>query len=142
MEVDMSKPSRPDLKPVPEPEVLDRPRRRRFTAEYKLRILRELDECTKPGEKGAVLRREGLYSSLTSDWRRKREAGELQALEPRKRGRPAEPRNPLSPAVAQLQRDNARLQEELRKARLIIEVQKKLSAFLQVELQSDSESAD
>ena len=120
--------------------MLDRPKRRRFSAEYKLRVLRELDSCTSPGEKGAVLRREGLYSSLTSDWRRKREAGELQALAPRKRGRPARPRDPLEPAVAKLQKENARLQEELRKARLIIEVQKKLSAILNAEFSDDTES--
>ena len=120
--------------------MLDRPKRRRFSAEYKLRVLRELDSCSSPGEKGAVLRREGLYSSLTSDWRRKREAGELQALAPRKRGRPARPRDPLEPAVAKLQKENARLQEELRKAHLIIDVQKKLSAILDAEFSDDTES--
>ena len=103
--------------------MVDRPRRRRFTAEYELRILRELDSCSRPGERGAVLRREGQYSSLTSDWRRKREAGELQALAPKKRGRPAKQRYPLEPTVAKLTRENARLQEELRKAPLIIDVQ-------------------
>lgn len=136
----MPKPPRPDLKPVPEPEVVDRPQRRRFSADYKLRILRELDSCAKPGEKGAVLRREGLYSSLTSAWRRQREAGELQALAPRKRGRTAKPRNALAPTVAKLERENARLQEELRKARLIIDVQKKLSAILSTEFDDDTES--
>lgn len=138
----MSKSPKNQLRPVPDPEVADRPQRRRFSAEYKLRILRELDACTKPGEKGAILRREGLYSSLTSDWRQKRAAGELQALSPRKRGRPAKPRNPLAPEVAKLERENARLQEELRKARLIIDVQKKLSAILELESASEAESDD
>ena len=120
----------PKLSPVPDPEVRDRPRRRTFTAAYKLDILRQADACVKQGELGALLRREALYSSHLSDWRRKREAGELQALAPRKRGRKPKPRNPLAAEVAQLERDNARLEEELRKARIIIEVQKKLSEML------------
>ena len=117
---------------IPDPEVSDRPRRRRFKAEYKLSILRELDGCHAPGESGAVLRREGLYSSHISAWRRQREAGELQGLRSRKRGRPAVVRNPLEADVTRLERDNHRLQEELRKARLIIEVQKKLAELLRL----------
>lgn len=76
----------------PDPELVERARRRRFTAEYKLRILREADGCKRPGEIGALLRREGLYSSLLTEWRRQRERGSLQALD-RPRGRPkADPR--------------------------------------------------
>src|SRR6266581_1817473 len=71
---------------VPDPELVERPVRRRFSAEYKLRVLREADACTKPGEIGALLRREGLYSSLLTEWRRAREAGALDALQ-RPRGR-------------------------------------------------------
>lgn len=126
----MTTPANPDLKSVPEPEVSDRPRRRRFSSKYKLAILRELDGCSEPGEVGAVLRREGLYSSHITLWRRAREAGELQALEPKKVGRPKIMRNLLEPEVTRLQRENAALQERLRKAEIIIEVQKKLSMLL------------
>jgi hypothetical protein len=128
----MSDPQKPKLKAVPDPEVSDRPRRRTFTAEYKLSVLSELDGCTEPGEAGAVLRREGLYSSHISEWRKKRAAGELQGLAPRKRGRRS--RNPLAAENARLERETARLQEELRKARLIIDVQKKLSEILNIPL--------
>jgi len=125
------------LKPVPDPEVTDRPKRRTFTAEYKLGILRELDACTKPGEKGAILRREGLYSSHVTDWRRLRQLGELQGLKPRKTGRPRRKRNPLDAELARLERKNARLEEELRKARLIIDVQKKVASMLDLPTGSD-----
>ena len=120
----MSEKKKPELKAVPDPEVSDRPKRRTFTAKYKLEVLRELDGCSEPGELGAVLRREGLYSSHISNWRAKRAAGELQGLKPRQRGRPAKPRNPLEPELDRLARENLRLREELRKAGLIIEVQK------------------
>lgn len=132
----------PKLRPVPDPEVLDRPRRRTFTAAYKLDILREADACTnKPGQMGALLRREGLYSSHLSDWRRKREAGELQALQPRKRGRKPKVRNPLAAEVARLEREKARLENELRKARLIIDFQKKLSEVLGIPMDDSSEGS-
>lgn len=130
----MAELQKPELTAIPNPEVLDRPQRRIFTAAYKLSILRELDACVEPGTAGAVLRREGLYSSHISDWRRKREAGELTALSPGKRGRPEKPANPLTAEVARLDRENRRLQEELRKARLIIDVQKKLSEILNIPL--------
>ncbi len=110
------------------------PRRRRFSAAYKLAILRELDRCSESGQIGAVLRREGLYSSHIVDWRRKRAAGELQALSPKKTGRPRKQWNPLRTEVERLERDNARLEEELRKARIIIDVQKKLSTILGIAL--------
>lgn len=128
----MSERTKRELKALPDPEVPDRPRRRQYTAEYKLRVLRELDACTEPGEHGAVLRREGLYSSHITNWRRQRAAGELQALAPRKRGRPRKERNPLEPENERLRRENLRLQEELRKAHLIIDVQKKVSQLLGV----------
>ena len=128
----MSESQKPELKAVPDPEVRDRPRRRTFTAKYKLKILSELDACSEPGEVGAVLRREGLYSSHISNWREKRAAGELQGLAPRKRG--PRSRNPLVAENARLERETARLQEELRKARLIIDVQKKLSEILNIPL--------
>lgn len=130
----LSKSPKPELKPVPDPEVSDRPRRRKFTAKYKLAVLRELDACTEPGQAGAVLRREGLYTSHVTNWRRAREAGELQGLSPKKQGRPRTPRNPLASEVQRLERENARLQEELRKASVIIDVQKKLSTILGISL--------
>ncbi len=126
----MSKTNKAEQRPVPNPEVSDRPKRRKFTGEYKLRILRELDACAEPGQKGAILRREGLYSSHVSDWRRARALGELQGLRAKKTGRPRKKRNVLQPEVEHLQRENARLQEELRKTRLIIDVQKKVAAML------------
>ena len=139
----MSNPSNqpPDLRPLPDPEVRDGPRRRTFTASYKLTVLREADACTEPGQIGALLRREGLYSSHLSDWRKKRAAGELQGLAPGKRGRKRTPRNPLADQVARLERDKAKLEEELRKARLIIDVQKKLSEILGLPASDDGESS-
>lgn len=112
---------------VPDPELVEGPKRRRFSAEYKLRILREADACTQPGEIGALLRREGLYSSILSEWRKQREAGSLQALS-RPRGRPKP--NPLEVENAKLRRRAERAEGELAKARLVIEVQGNVSALL------------
>jgi len=114
----------------PDPEVVARPKRRTFTAEYKLRILQEAEAAAgTPGGVGALLRREGLYSSLLASWRRERANGILQALTPRKRG-PYAKRHPLEEENQTLRRRNARLAEELRKAELIIQVQKKVAALL------------
>ena len=114
----------------PDPEVPAKARRRRFTAKYKLGILEEAEQCTEPGEIGALLRREGLYSSLLSRWRQQREAGALAALTPKKRGRKSRPVDPQAQRVAELERENARLRDKLEKAETIIEVQKKLSQLL------------
>ena len=114
----------------PDPEVVENKARRRFTAQYKLRILEEADACTKPGEIGVLLRREGLYSSNLTSWRKQRDEGQLQALAPKKRGRKRKPKNPLTDRVAQLERKNRRLEHELKQARTIIEVQKKISDIL------------
>ena len=111
-------------------EVIARPVRRRFTAEYKLRILQEGDRCA-PGELGAVLRREGLYSSNLSKWRRERQAGQLAGLRPKTRGRKVDAR---AQEVARLERENARLQAQLERAELIIEAQKKLLVLLNQEI--------
>jgi transposase len=111
----------------PDPEVVPQAERRRFTAEYKLRVLTEADACTKPGEIGALLRREGLYRSHLDKWRTARQAGTLHALTPSRRGPQADP---LAAEIAQLQRANARLQQRLQQAETIIEVPKKLSALL------------
>jgi transposase len=114
----------------PDPEVPERAARRRFTAEYKLRMLRQADACTGTGELGALLRREGLYSSHLTTWRRQREQGSLAALSPQKRGRPAVPPSPLARRVAELERENARLTQRLQQAETIIAVQKNLSEAL------------
>lgn len=104
------------------------PERRTFTAEYKLRIVEEADAARDPGEVGALLRREGLYSSHLSKWRALRDDGALSGLS-RKRGRPPK-HSQEELELIRLQRENLRLREELRKAELIIDVQKKLSEFL------------
>ena len=138
----MSETSKPSLKPVPDPEVLDRPKRRTFTAAYKLNILRELDALTEPGQVGEVLRREGLYSSHICDWRRLRALGELQALEPKKTGRPKKEHHPLELRLAEAERKAARLEDELSKARLIIDVQKKVSEMLGIVASSGTGRTD
>jgi transposase-like protein len=128
---------------IPSPEVPERPVRRRFTAEYKLRILAEADCCTAPGQLGELLRREGLYSSHLGTWRRQRDEGMLAGLTPKRRGRKAKPKNPLADEVARLQRENRRLQEKLRQAELIIDVQKKVSEMLNIPLKiQDGEEGD
>jgi transposase-like protein len=120
-----------------------RPIRRRFTAAYKLEVLRQADACQKLGEVGALLRREGLYSSHLSAWRRQRDQGALRALGAGKRGRRPQPRNPLAGRVAQLEGENRKLQRRLHRAETIIEIQKKASALLGIPLKSlDNESDD
>jgi transposase-like protein len=108
----------------PDPEVVVKAQRRRFTAEYKHRILQEADACTHTGEIGALLRREGLYSSHLTTWRHQRARGELQGLTPAKRGRKADPQ---AVENAQLRRETERLTAQLARAEFIIEVQKKVS---------------
>ena len=110
-------------------EVVAKAQRRQYTAEYKLRILRELEDSTGSGEIGALLRREGLYSSHLTKWRRQRERGELEGLGPQKRGPKADPQ---AVELAKLQREYERLRERLRKAELIIDVQKKVAQLLGV----------
>jgi transposase len=111
----------------PDPEVPERPRPpRQYAAAYKLRILEEYELLDKAG-KGALLRREGLYTSLISEWRKQRDKGALAALQQR-RGRP--PADPRDRQLARLERDNARLREQLERARKVIEVQGELSALL------------
>ena len=110
-----------------ETEVVVRPKRRQHTAEYKLRILGELDECTGNGEAGAILRREGLYSSLISKWREQREQGSLNGLGSQRRGPKIDPN---AAELARLQRENKRLKEKLERAELIIDVQKKVTRLI------------
>ncbi len=113
---------------VPEPEVLDRAKRRQFSATYKLRIVQEADRCAERGQVGALLRREGLYSSQLSEWRQQRAKGQLDALSSQQRGRKAQ--HPSEVEVARLQRENERLRARLEQAELIIDVQEKLSQLL------------
>ena len=114
----------------PDPEVPAKAVRRQFSAKYKLKILEQVEACTEPGEVGRLLRREGLYSSHLVAWRKAQREGSLQALEPKKRGRKAADRNPLEPQVQRLQREVSRLEEELRKAHLILDVQGKVAGLL------------
>ncbi len=114
----------------PDPEVPEKATRRRFPAKYKLRILAEIDACTERGQAGAILRREGLYSSNVTKWREQRACGALAALAPKKRGRKAHPVNPMAKRLAEVERENERLKKKLRKAETIIDFQKKLSEML------------
>jgi transposase len=111
----------------PDPEVSERARRRSFTAKYKLEVLAAYD-AAEPGEKGVILRREGLYSSHIVEWRRARDAGALAGLA-RPRGRPAP--DPRDAQIARLRKEKARLEQELAKARFVVDVQAKLQALLE-----------
>jgi transposase-like protein len=129
----------PAVRVAEDPELLERPRRRRFTAEYKLEVLREADGCTKPGETGALLRREGLYSSHLTAWRKQRDEGALGALSKR-RGRPAA--DPRDGEIARLRRRAERAEAELVKARKVIEVQGNVCALLDELLRDGSAKTD
>jgi len=112
---------------MPNTEVVAKAKRRRFTAAEKLRLLREVEACQGSGEIGALLRREGIYSSYLSTWRKQRDLGELDGLAPRKRGPKPDPQ---AVELARLRHENERLQERLRRAELIIDVQKKVARML------------
>jgi transposase-like protein len=118
--------------------VVDKPVRRRFTSEYKLRIIQEADRCTDPGEVGRLLRREGLYTSHLSAWRKAARTGSLKALG-EKRGRKSK-RNPLEEKVRKLEREKAQLEQELEKAHLIIDVQGKVAGLLGLSLNDEKNS--
>ncbi len=120
---------------LPNPEVTPKAKRRTFTAGYKSWVLEEADKCRKqPGQIGRLLRREGLYSSHLTTWRRQREVGELAGLTPQKRGRKV---NRKSAEINQLQQENNRLEQKLEQAELIIEAQKKLSEILGIMLERE-----
>jgi transposase-like protein len=110
----------------PDPEVPEKPVRRHFSAEYKLTILRQAEAYREKASVGALLRREGLYSSHLTTWLRQRDLGILSALKPKRQGRKAVPPNPLQAEVERLHKENDRLQKRLKQAELIIEVQKKI----------------
>jgi len=114
---------------IPDPEVDSYPKRRRFTAAYKARVVEEAEGCTEAGAIGALLRREGLYSSQLSKWREQYRSGVLDALRDDKRGRKAK-KHPLEDEVARLRKENARLSGRLEKAEAIIEIPKKVAAML------------
>ncbi len=117
---------------VPNPEVPAKAKRRQFAASYKLRILKKADACKSPSEVGALLRREGLYSSHLTTWRQHREAGTLRALSSKKRGRKG--KSPLEQENEKLRRENVRLQRKLKRAEFILDIQKKASEILGIEL--------
>lgn len=117
-----------------EVEVLAKPERRKFSLEYKLRILREADKCSRPGELGSLLRREGLYSSTLSNWRRARARGDLVGRGMRKRGPKARPVDEGAKRIMKLERENRRLKRRLERAEAVIDVQKKVSELLGVDL--------
>ena len=118
--------------PTPEPEVVAKPQRRTFSAAYKLSILKQADACRAEGQIGALLRREGLYSSHLGTWRQQRESGALQELG-KKRGRKAKP---VDKDKERLTKENARLLRKLERAEKIIEIQKKVASLIGVTLQS------
>jgi transposase len=119
-----------------DPEVEPRATRRQYTARYKKRILDEIDQATQPGEKGAILRREGLYSQLISKWHAQQAQGGLEGLHPQKRGPKV---NHQASELAQLKLENENLRKKLKKAELIIEVQKKVSQLLELDENDPSE---
>ena len=130
------RPGLSDAAPMPDPEVRGRPARRRFTAEYKLRIVEAANAASEPGEVGALLRREGLYSSHLVDWRRQYRLGALSSLA-RPRGRPKP--HPLAAENERLRRRNARLSQRLATAERIIVIQGKVSELLGIPLAQSSD---
>jgi transposase-like protein len=125
----------------PDPEVFERPKRRRFTVEYKARIVQEAARCTEWGETGALLRREGLYWSEFSRWRRKYSEGAHSALQDNKRGRKRS-RHPLEGELERLRKENEKLKRRLHQAETIIDVQKKISEMLGIPLESVESEGD
>jgi transposase-like protein len=115
---------------VPDPEVSVKATRRRFTAQYKLHILQKAEDCTSPGEIGALLRKEGLYASNLTTWRRQKEHGTLEALSPKRRGPKKKESDFVTRHIAELERENHVIRQKLKQAETIIEVQKKVSEML------------
>lgn len=122
--------SSPDFPEKPNTEVSEKATRRTFDAAYKLRILEEVDRCTDARQVGELLRREGLYASHLTQWRKARDSGALQALGPKKRGRKPKTRDARDSELERLRRANQRLEQRLKQAELIIEVQKKVAQML------------
>ena len=120
-------------------EVLTKATRRRFSAEYKLKILREAEACTQPGELGALLRREGVYSSNLTTWRAQRERGELLGLTPKRRGPAPKAKSPLAAKVAALEREVTRQRARAERAEALVELQKKVAELLGTPLPRNGE---
>jgi len=127
-------PESTDAPKRPDTEVTERPKWRRYTTEYKLQILKEADACTNRGEVGALLRREGLYSSLLGVWRSQRNAGAMAGLAPKKRGRKAAPVNPLQAKLDQVEREKRVLEKKLARVYVLLDIQKKASELLGIPL--------
>ena len=119
-----------------ETEVVAKAQRRRFTAEYKRRIVREADRCTHPGEIGALLRREGLYASHLTSWRAARDRGELAGLAPKPRGPKATPPDPRDKKIVELERSEERWRKRAERAEALVELSKKVAALLGTPLES------
>lgn len=122
-----------------EVEVLEKATRRLYTVEEKRRILREADACTEPGGIGALLRGEGVYASILNRWRQQRERGEVTGLAPKRRGPAPRGKDPLESKVAVLERENTRLRARAERAEALVELQKKVSDILGVELNRQAE---
>ena len=127
-------------KSVEEVEVVAKAERRRFPAEYKLKVLREADDCKESGAIGALLRREGLYWSNLITWRKQRQSGELAGLRGKRRGPKRREKNPLANRVRELERENVQLKRRAERAEGIVELQKKVSEILGIDLQKSAES--
>ncbi len=123
-----------------EVEVSAKAERRRFTADYKRKVLRQAEQCKESGQIGALLRREGLYWSNLSKWRKQRESGELAGLSVKRRGPQRREKNPIADRVKELERDNERLKRRAERAERIVELQKKISEILGIELSASAET--
>jgi transposase len=127
-----------NYKKPPDPEVVSKPQRRRYTADYKMKILQEYDACEQPGEKGALLRREGIYSSNISTWRRQYNQGGVDGLSEIKQGPQVDPQTKENKMLRQ---ENEQLKKRLQQAEMIIEVQKKVSRILELELNEEEQES-
>lgn len=121
-------------------EVSGKAERRRFTADYKRKVLRQAEQCKESGQIGALLRREGLYWSNLSKWRKQRESGELAGLSVKRRGPQRREKNPIADRVKELERDNERLKRRAERAERIVELQKRISEILGIELSASAET--
>ena len=133
---------RESIRVIADSEVQERAQRRRFSAEYKLRIVREAAACKEAGQIGALLRREGLYASMLADWRRRFEQGGEPSLQPKRRGPKAKERNPLAGKIVELERQKKQLEKRLAKAEMIIDFQKKVHELLGIPLKSHAPEGD
>jgi transposase len=132
--IERSSIDRAPLLALPSPEVREHPQRRRFSAEYKRRILREIETASQPGQVGAILRREGLYSSNIQRWRQQRERAELESLNAKKRGRKSTRAEALAAQNKELERKVRKLEKRLQHAELLLDIQKKISQITGIPL--------